>query len=428
MLKILQKILLFSLLVFVFNKFGYSQNRINSPYSRFGVGEIQHNQNSRFIALGGTSLAYKTPNSVNFLNPASYSVFDTLSFIFEGGLQSNFSDLETSTLSQKSNYTSMSHLTFGFPITHKWKASFGLLPYSSVGYKVSDYKTEDSVGNVKYIYDGQGGINQFFVGQAYSINKNLSIGLNVSYLFGSIEKSRTAVILDSVYTYNVKAKNTTNYGVFKFDFGLQYFENISKDMILGAGFIYSLGSKSKTKEDFIAYTFSQSSTGYEYIHDTASVLYIKNKEGEVKLPMSYGLGLSFEKKDVWIFGVDFSRQNWTEFLYNNIKDSLDDSWRLSVGFEIKPDFYSTKYFKRVSYRAGVHYEQSYLNIRNENIDEFGISFGLGLPLRKSKSTLNLAIEFGKKGTIENGLIKENFTKISIGFSAYDYWFFKRKYD
>lgn len=428
MLKILLKRILFLLFVLFILKSGLSQNRINSPYSRFGVGEIQLYQNSRIAALGGTAFAYKNQYSVNFLNPASYTGFDTLSFIFEGGLQSNFSKLETSTLSQKSNYTSMSHLTFGFPITHRWKASFGLLPYSTTGYKVSDYKTEDSIGRVRYLYEGQGGINQFFIGQAFSINKNLSIGVNVSYLFGSIEKSRSVYLLDSVYSYNVKAKNITTYGVFKFDLGLQYFKKISENITLGTGIVYSLGSKSSTKEDFIAYTFSESSTGYEYIHDTASLIYIKNKDGEVKLPMSFGIGLSVEKKNKWFLGMDFRKQNWSEFLYNNIKDSLKDNWRLSVGYELKPDFYSTKYFNRVSYRAGFHYDKSYLNIRNQNIEEFGISFGLGLPLRKSKSTLNLAIEFGKKGTIENGLIKENYTKLSIGFSAYDYWFFKRKYD
>ncbi len=428
MLKTLQKIFIFFFFVSFVCGEVYSQNRISSPYSRFGVGEIQSYLNSRFIAIGGTAIAYKSPYSVNFINPASYSAFDTLSFVFEGGLFSNFSVLKTSTLSQNSNYTSMSHLTFGFPITKKWKAAFGLLPYSSVGYKVSDYKTEDSIGRVKYVYEGQGGINQFFLGQAFSINNNLSLGVNVSYLFGSIEKSRTVYLLDSVYTYNVKAKNSTGYGVFKFDFGIQYFKNLNNNFVLGTGFVYSLGSTSTTKEDFLAYTFSQSSTGYEYVHDTASIISINNKNGEVKLPQSFAVGLSLEKKNKWLFGVDFSKQNWSEYLYNNIKDSLDDSWRLSVGYEIKPDFYSLNYLKRVSYRAGFHYGQSYLNIRNQNFDEFGISFGLGLPLRKSKSTINLAVEFGKKGTTENGLINENYTKISIGFSAYDYWFFKRKYD
>ena len=144
--------------------------------------------------------------------------------------------------------------------------------------------------------------------------------------------------------------------------------------------------------------------------------------------MSAGIGFSLEKKNKWLIGADFNWNNWADYTYKGINDSLNNSFRISIGGMIKPNYNSSNYLKRITYRAGFRYEPGYLKIRGEQINEFGISFGLGLPLRKSKSTINLGVEFGKKGTQTNGLIEENFTKFTIGFSAYDFWFFKRKFD
>jgi len=151
--------------------------------------------------------------------------------------------------------------------------------------------------------------------------------------------------------------------------------------------------------------------------------------GNIHIPMNFGIGFTLEKANKWLIGTDFNWQNWSYYKYNDVKDpSLTNSMRISIGGEIKPDHYSPKYFKRVTYRAGFKYSTTNLKIDNTQIDEFGVSFGLGLPFRKSKSTLNVGVEYGKRGSISNDLIKENFTKITIGFSAYDFWFFKRKFD
>jgi len=406
-----------------------AQNRIHSPYSRYGLGELQSYNNSRYSAMGGIGYAVRNPTSVNILNPASYTCFDSLSFVFEGGLLSNFTTLETSSLSQKSNYTSLAYITFGFPINKWWKGSFGLLPYSSVGYTISESQNMANFGTVKYKFDGQGGINQFYIGQAFKINQNLSLGVNISYLFGFIDKIQTVYFPDSLYTFDIKESKSTNLGIFNFNFGLQYNKKIGKDLTLGTGIVFSNAMNGKTSEDQLVYSFSESSTGVEYLHDTASNYSKNDISNDIHIPMNVGIGFTLEKSNKWLIGADYNWQNWSNYTYNNIKDpSLTNSKRVSVGGEIKPDSYSSKYFKRIAYRAGFRYTTTNLKIDNTQIDEFGVSFGLGLPLRKSKSTINLAIEYGKRGTIDSYLIKENFTKITIGFSAYDFWFFKRKFD
>lgn len=430
MLKSNRKVIPTLIVVFIMTILSLNaQNRIHSPYSRFGLGELQSYNNSRYAAMGGIGYAVRNPSSVNILNPASYTSFDSLSFVFEGGLLSNFTKLETSTLSQKSNYTSLAYITFGFPINKWWKGSFGLLPYSSVGYNVSESQVLSGLGTVKYKSEGQGGLNQFFIGQGFKINQNLSLGVNVSYLFGYIDRIQKVYFPDSIYTYNIKDLVSTNLGIFNFNFGLQYTKKIGNGLTLGTGIVFSNAMNAKTTEDQLVYSFSESTTGYEYVHDTSTNSTQTDIEGNIHIPMNFGIGFTLEKANKWLIGTDFNWQNWAKYSYNDLPDpSLTNSMRISVGGEIKPDYYSSKYFKRITYRAGFRYSTTNLKIENNQIDEFGISFGLGLPLRKSKSTINLGIEYGKRGTIDNNPIKENFTKITIGFSAYDFWFFKRKFD
>jgi len=430
MLKINRKIIPTLIVVFIITITGLNaQNRIHSPYSRFGLGELQSYNNSRYTALGGIGYAVRNPTSVNVLNPASYTCFDSLSFVFEGGLMSNFTKLETSSLSQKSNYTSLAYVTFGFPINKWWKGSFGLLPYSSVGYNIVDNNVATDAGNVTYKYEGQGGINQFYIGQAFKINENLSVGVNVSYLFGFIDRIQSVYFPDSLYTFNIKEIKSTNIGVFNFNFGLQYTKKIGNGLNLGTGIVFSNAMNANSYEDRLIYSFSESTSGLEYIHDTSTNYSQNDIKSQMHVPMNLGIGITLEKANKWLIGADLNWQNWANYTYNDVKDAtLTNSMRISVGGEIKPDHYSSKYFKRITYRTGFRYNTTNLKIKDTQIDEFGISFGLGLPLRKSKSTINLGIEYGKRGSIDNVLIKENFTKITIGFSAYDFWFYKRKFD
>ncbi len=430
MLKFNRKIIPTLIVVFIITIMSVNaQNRIHSPYSRFGLGELQTYNNSRYAAMGGIGYAVRNPTSINVLNPASYSSFDSLSFVFEGGLLSNFTTLNTNSLSQKSNYTSMAYITFGFPINRWWKGSFGLLPYSSVGYNVSEDTTLDNLGNARYKFEGQGGLNQFYIGQAFKLNQNLSLGVNVSYVFGFIDKIQTVYFPDSLYTFNVKDIKSTNVGMFNFNFGLQYTKKIENGLTLGTGIVFSNAMNVNTSEDQLVYSFSESTAGVEFLHDTSTNSTLNDVKGEMHIPMSAGIGFTLEKANKWLIGADYNWQNWANYTHNEVKDaSLTNSMRFSVGGEVKPDSYSSKYLKRITYRAGFRYSTTNLKIDNTQIDEFGISFGLGLPLRKSKSTINLGIEYGKRGTIDQDLIKENFTKITIGFSAYDFWFFKRKFD
>jgi len=154
---------IFLVLNVFFSVYTFSQTRISSPYSRYGLGDLQNAKYIGNLAMGGIGIAFRQPSSVNYSNPASYTVFDTNAFVLETGINSQTVKLSTNNQNQRSNYTSLSHLAFGFPVTKWWGSSIGLLPYSHVGYKISNYETLSEIGKIKYLYEGSGGLNQFYV-------------------------------------------------------------------------------------------------------------------------------------------------------------------------------------------------------------------------------------------------------------------------
>jgi len=425
----LRFVLTFIFLILVLSYEVTAQTRISSPYSKFGLGELEDYNNPHYTAMGGLGIALNNPYSVNVLNPASYAAFDTLSFVFEGGLISDFSTLKSFTQSQNSNYTSLAYITFGFPITKWWKASFGLLPYSNVGFKISDNESPANIGNVNYVYEGSGGINQLYLGSALKFSKNLSIGVNASYLFGAINKTNSIIFPDSALVYDTKTVNSINISNFCFKFGIQYNLKISKKYTIFTGAVLGTTTNASTSEDFLSYNYSLTAANNEVVHDTNEN--VTGVKGSVRYPMSYGYGIALEKNNKWLIGIDYSVQNWSDYTYDGMQDSLKNSMQLSVGVEIKPTDNARFYYQRMAYRFGFKYGTNYLQIDNNKLSDYGFSFGLGLPLRKTRSTVNIACEIGKRGTTsatDAKLLQENYVKFSIGFSAHDIWFFKRKFD
>jgi hypothetical protein len=418
---------LFVSLVVVITTNASAQISINSPYSRYAIGQIYKKTDPLFMAMGGMSIAYRSPYIINYSNPASYAAFDTLSFVFQGGLNSDFVTLKDEFSSSKSNYTSLSYLLFGFPLTRWWRTSIGILPYSTVGYDIRANEIDENIGNIEYIYDGSGGVNRFYWGNGFKINKNFAIGFNLSYLFGDIEKTRAVNFPDSIYRYSFLIKNSTVVNDIIFDYGLQYSKKFKNNLTLEAGLVFCNSLKVKTKETQYAATYIETSGGGEYIKDTIES-YPENS-GNIILPSSFGLGVILKNEDRWLVGIDYYWRNWKKYSSFGESDSLDNSMQISVGTQFTPDNSSvSKYWEKINYRLGFKYARSYVELRDEHLRKFGISFGLGIPLKRTRSTLNFAIELGKTGTTNKELIQENYIQLSFGVSIFERWFFKKKYD
>ncbi|NTW32725.1 MAG: hypothetical protein HGB12_08890 [Bacteroidetes bacterium] len=408
----------------MFNSF--AQTRISSPYSRYGIGDLQNDKCQRNLSIGGISFGYRNSSSVNYTNPASYTVFDTASFVFETGINSRFTQISSNSTSQKSNYTSLGYIVMGFPVTKWWGASAGLLPYSSVGYKISDSDNKTNVGNINYLYEGDGGLSQFYFGNSFEPFKGLSLGFNASYLFGYLNKTRTVSFPDSVNFLNLRIKNSTIVSDLLLNYGIQYEKSLGSNLKMVAGFVLNTPAKLSAKQDTLAYHFFASNSE-ETIKDT--IIKPLGSKGSVTLPLGLGGGITIGKPDSWLFGVDFQTQNWEKYSSFGEKDSLKNTWMASFGGEFTPkNSISSSYFKKIHYRIGGRYNKTYLQLRNNQLTEVAFSFGFGLPLKRSKTSINLGFEIGQRGTTKDNLIKENFGRLTLSLSIYEYWFFKRRFD
>ncbi len=421
-----KKIKLFFLLVLTLLTISSSgQTRIWSPYSRYGVGEISFSKTPFIQSMGGTSIAYRSENIINTANPASYSATDTMSFVSDFGVVFYPRYTSTSTMNQYSLFASLSHLTFAFPIAKYSSVSLGVIPYSNVGYQIQDSDSLPEFGEVLYRYDGYGGINKLYLGNSWNIGNNLSLGINFNYYFGNITRRRIA-LFDTTNFVNTRFTNSSFISDFNATIGIQYYHDISDDYTLSFGAIVGTPNELNTKNTILAERFSGRNIDIR-AKDTVSLE--KNQKGSISMPLSIGAGLGFGKKERWYIGIDGEWQNWNKYQANEIKDSLADGLRLSLGgFIVPKDKLEANLFRRAKYLYGIHYYDSYLELKNTSLIKYGISFGLGLPLRKSKTNIQISLELGKMGTTENNLIQETYGMLRIGLNIYEKWFFKRSFD
>jgi hypothetical protein len=383
--------------------------------------------------MGETSFGIRASGFVNHSNPASYTSFDTTSFVFEGGVYTQSTTLKTVAASEKSGYSSIGSVLFGFPITKRLKASFGLMPFTSVGYKIADNKTlvitPDSTTNVNTIYDGSGGINKAYIGFGYYVTNNLSIGVNADYLFGTIRRNSTSNFPDLLYANSYRQTTSIKFNDFNFNFGLQYVVNFKKNQHLTLGLVYTPAMNIRSSSDTVANMVSPS--------DPETIMYQISQSstvnGKIGMPKSIGGGLALEKDDKYLIAADVYWQNWAKLKMFGKDDSLKNTIRASLGIQITPNATDyNNYFKRVKYRFGVAYSQSYLQLYGRQLSDFGISFGAGFPIRKSqtdisKGMVNVGIQIGQRGTTDLGLIKEDYIRFTLSMNIYDFWFRKQKY-
>ncbi len=386
----------------------------DSPYTLFGAGQIEDNGFGVNNALGGTGIAFQSGKYLNNLNPSSYSGIDSLSFLFEVGVFTKYTRYKTYNKVQTKLDGNIRYLAMGFRITPWWTNSTGLVPYSSVGYTIHSTKNiEGELGRYNITYKGNGGINQFYSGNSIRISKNISAGINASYIFGSVTQTETA---GNTYNFNgYSIQNTKYFNNIYFDYGLQV-------SLYHANWKYTLGlvcgnsKKLKTSNEI---TFS-------YEKDTVD---LGSSKIDFHLPMKFGVGIGVEKSNKLRAGFDFEMQNWSVIEFSNPLLNTRNSERYSMGMEYTPKPIC-KYFGLgcLTYRLGAYYKKSYLVIDDIPINSGALTFGTGIPLKRDLSIINLSLELGQNGTLENGLISEKYWLVHLNITLHDLWFQKSKYD
>ena len=403
-----------------------AQNVIRTPYSIYGIGVINRTSNGILDGMGGTSYAIQNPYYINFRNPASYAAFDSLSFVADVAGSFYSSKLSQMQMIQRNNYAKPNYLALGLSITRYWRTSLGLLPFSSVGYNISSTASVENVGSVSYNYSGSGGVNQLYWGNAFQICKGLSIGLNASYMFGSIYSNSNTEFSGSYFNNSYVNDIFTVRGIYLTG-GLQYFFNVGEKHRIGLGAVYSNTAYIWAKEKLFvnAYTGQFVATT---IYDT--ILHKEDVTGSLTIPQSVGGGISYTYKNKMTVAGDVTWENWGKYKSLKPDNTMTDALTFSLGFQYIPNPLSNKVFQRSSIRLGGKYCTGNLILHNKPITEFAVCIGASIPLTtfNTHSSINVLFEYGKTGTTDNELIRQDYFRFSLCFTLQERWYQRFKID
>jgi hypothetical protein len=424
-----------------------AQSGTSSPYSISGVGELKYGGFNQHRGTGTTSIAQRSKNTFSSLNPASYAnvgftIFDAGASLSLGRLTA---DDGTSGNTRAGNFN---YFAMAFPIAAKKKmgVSFGTNQFSDVGYTIRN-NVADTPSYYNQ-YGGGGGLSRVYVGYAIEPIKNLNIGFNANYIFGSIASANTTIYPSSTTRFSFVDETFFAYGGASLDFGAQYtiHQNIQKKKGDPIKLEHTLAASYQGAARLIGdgYRFSQTVVGTRFALGEEvpidTILFEDNKQDTTTKPVGFTFGYTLKYGDIWSLSLEAEQNMWSGVTDGRAGSKFFDNTRLAAGFSIIPlPKYGDRgsFFKKIEYRVGARYENLYYNFGGEQISELGISFGLGLPIVKSVrieeekvaivSRVNLSAEYVKRGSTGNGLIQEDYFNIGIGLNLNDKWFTKRKY-
>ena len=395
-----------------------AQNGTTSPYSYFGIGEQKFKGTAENRSMGGLSV-YSDSIHLNFQNPASVAKLQLVNYVVAGSYK--YVTQSTETVEQNATATSLDYIAIGIPMG-KFGVSFGLLPYTTVGYKLES-ETEET----KTQYTGTGGLNKVFMAVAYQILPNFTFGIDANYNFGNVEKK---TFVDEVGNqFGTREVLRSDLKGFSFNFGAEYIFKLNDFLDITTSATYSPATSFMADGERRLSTTILTDSGNAIPVDTR-ITYLD--ELDIKFPSQFTIGGGIGVSKDWFIGAQYSNvkmSNFNDPILNVGTVEFIDANRYRIGGFFIPNYNSiSSYWHRVVYRAGARFEENGINVAGEDINEFGISFGVGLPIGKFYSNLNLGFEIGSRGTTNSGLVKENFFNTFISLSLNDKWFEKRYID
>ena len=413
-----------TLIALSFTLMGLAQKNSSSPYSFFGIGEPAAHKSVEEIAMGKIGGVLNSPYQLSFTNPASYGSLLWTTYVFSlGNRMVNYDD---GNMSQTSSHAGFTYLSLGIPIRGNQGLSFGLELNTAVGYSLLDLNEDDEGTVVESThYTGLGGTNRFFMGYGYKSSFGLSIGAEAAYIFGGIENS----ILNRRLGVQLATKHYVDSYVkgLEFKTGAIYEHTLKNDIKAKIGAAFTLSNELTDKGD--EYLFSLENTG-EPGARIADTLYAKNYKSVLTYPLKSVISVGVGKELKWFVGAEYTLRDAISLEGSFFEDQdvyeYTSSSMFSVGGSFTPKFNSLKnYFERITYRSGFYYIENGLMIHNVPIKDYGISFGVSLPVSLNISNLNLGVELGKRGSTEQNLLEEKYFNFRLSLSLNDKWFRKR---
>jgi long-subunit fatty acid transport protein len=398
------------------------QGGTTSPYSFYGIGIQKFKGTAENRTMAGIGV-FSDSIHLNLQNPAGIADLRLVNYSVGGSHK--YVTQESAVQSQISTTTSLDYIAVGIPMG-KFGGSFGLIPYSSVGYKLQSID-ENTVTQSS----GDGGVNRACISFGYKITPKLNVGIETNYNFGSIEN--TVYSKQDDLELGSRVITRSEFSGFSFNFGATYKTMVSENLELSTAVSFTPGTNFKSDNSRTSSSIAILTSGFLV---EAQTLEFDDPTSDFIFPSQFTIGAGIGSPKHWRLGLEYTRQETSNFKNRHIEldSSLDnvkfvDASKIKLGGSFTPNYNAIgTYWKRISYRAGIRFENTGLNIVGQDINEFGISFGLGLPAGRLFSNINLGFEAGRRGTTDFGLIQENFFNTFLSLSLNDKWFEKRYYD
>lgn len=405
-----------------------------SPYSIYGIGDLSKEGTAYNKSMGGVGIANRNNRFINIQNPAAVTARDTLSFMADFGLVQNNTLYRQGDARSAHNTFNIYDFVMTFPIYRSSAFKVGLTPYSDMGYDFSSIEKNPEIigntGNITYDSNGSGSVYQAFFGAGVTFWKRLSVGADLIYYFGNLDKITNMDYSDDSYRSLNSGSELTVRGLTG-KFGLQYEQKLGGDVSMVIGATYKLGTKMKGYSTNYRYANQSSvSDTLKYNVDTLG------KTG-VRFANEIGVGIAIKGGDKWSAEFDYIRSDWTGtgldkapgFAVNgqsSFTSALSQSFR--AGFEIVPNRNDIRYYMRTcSYRVGVYYDQAYYKLDGNNVNSMGITLGMTLPVFRLYNGISLGVDMGQRASTRNNMIRERYATFNIGFNIHDLWFRKVQY-
>ena len=440
MIKFSRLLLLLFFAAFAFKAQAQSTATTSSPYSSFGLGDYTPSLLPQTDAMGGIGTAINRINGYNNINPLNPASYGSINFTaIDAGIYSSIVTLnQTGQTSVVNANFRLSHLVFAIPVSKRSALSFGLLPYTQVGYNYKITTTNFGSGTavdtnaVNYLYTGNGGLSKAYFGYGYHLGKHLLIGANVSYIFGNIQNFTSTEVPNLYGNINSRTEQSNSIRGITYDYGIQYSVDFGETKHLTFGYSGSAASSISSVNTYIVSQYTVSSAGNENVATDSLVNNVGTKS-KIKLPLINHFGVSFQSEQKFLVGADYTMAKWSALTINGVtQPNLQDSKTFNIGGQITPNANALRnVLARTDYRAGFKYEDTYLHPFGTNIKSYAVTFGFGLPLAPNNLSfykINFAAEIGQRGTLAAGLVKENYINIRLGFTLNDKWFQRFRFD
>lgn len=405
-----------------------------SPYSIFGVGDLSRQGTAYNRTMGGVGVATRSNRFINILNPAAVTARDSLAFMADFSLYGDNKVFAQNDIKSVNNTFNINDCVISFPLWSTSAMMVGISPYSDTGFGYSfDYTDPDVIGqtgNISYSASGNGSIYKLFAAAGITFWDRLSVGAEMDYYFGNLTKTFTTSISDASYN-SIKSSTSLQASAVGGKFGLQYEQPLGSKSKLTFGATYSTGAKMRGYYEDARFSagYAASDTLY-YKMDTLGVT------RSARIASEIGAGVSFKYADKWMLAFDYTRSDWRDSGIENISGfsssspfatSLSEAYRL--GFEIVPNRNDIRYyFNKVAYRAGAYYKKENFLLNGKTISSMGVTLGATLPIYRWYNGLTLGVEFGQRGSLSDGLIRERYVNFSVGVNIFDIWFQKPRYE